>query len=275
VYWYERAAAQQDAMALCNLGYAYEMGQGVQKDIVRAADLYLSAAIKGNEAAQCNIGNFYENGTGVKKDLKQAFNWYEAATRQNSARGWRCLGSLYEEGAGVEKDVAKAAEYYTKAANLGDKWGQYYTGIMYQNGRGVKADTTKAMDWYLKACEQGLAKAKNNYAWMCFVTNSNLIKAKQMAAESLREEPDNYHTMDTYAHLLFLEDKFEAAEDWQQKSLAKGGDQRSGYVEFYGDILFKMGKTSDALKYWKKAAKLPNPSALLAQKIAEKTYIAP
>ena len=41
------------------------------------------------------------------------------------------------------------------------------------------------------------------------------------------------------------------------------------YFEHYGDILFRLDKKEEALKYWNKALKTSNYSDKLEQKVAE------
>jgi TPR repeat protein len=49
MFWYRKAAAQGNASAQANLGWAYEHGEGVAKDDVLAYASYAIAAREGNE----------------------------------------------------------------------------------------------------------------------------------------------------------------------------------------------------------------------------------
>ena len=51
-------------------------------DYERAAVWYRKAADRGNADAQDNLGWLYENGEGVAKDLKQARDWFQKAAAQ-------------------------------------------------------------------------------------------------------------------------------------------------------------------------------------------------
>ncbi len=67
------------------------------------------------------LGVLYENGEGVEKNLIKAAQFYSKACDLNNGRGCNNLGVLYEYGQGVEKDLTKAAYFYSKACKLGEQ----------------------------------------------------------------------------------------------------------------------------------------------------------
>ena len=72
-------------MAQSNLGWLYQSGQGVPKDLGKAAELYQKAADQGNVFAQNNLGLLYQSGEGVPKDLRKAAELYQKAADQGNA----------------------------------------------------------------------------------------------------------------------------------------------------------------------------------------------
>jgi TPR repeat protein len=75
-------AAQGNAFAQSNLGFMYDSGQGVARDLGEAAKWYRLAAEQGNAFAQSNLGSLYAGGEGVPQDYVQAYVWASlAATR--------------------------------------------------------------------------------------------------------------------------------------------------------------------------------------------------
>ena len=162
VEWYTKAAEQDDMLAQCNLGYMYDIGQGVSQDYAKAAEWYTKSAEQGYAPAQCNLGNMYYNGQGVTQDYAKAAEWYTKAAEQGNARAQCYLGYMYDIGQGVSQDYAKAVEWYTKSAEQGDATAQYNLGIMYYNGQGVSQDYAKAAEWCTKSAEQGNELAKKN-----------------------------------------------------------------------------------------------------------------
>jgi TPR repeat protein len=73
--WYERAAAQNNPLALNNLAYLYDLGLGVAQDRQKAFDLYSRSANLGWAEAMWNISNMYGAGQLGGKDLNKACIW--------------------------------------------------------------------------------------------------------------------------------------------------------------------------------------------------------
>lgn len=57
------------AVAMTNLGYCYENGDGVAINGTKAAELYTKAAELGSAGAMFNLGCCYYHGVGVVKDI--------------------------------------------------------------------------------------------------------------------------------------------------------------------------------------------------------------
>ncbi len=89
---YRKAAEQGDATAQANLGWCYENGEGVEKNMSEAVKWYRKAAEQGHKDAQCNLGVCYENGEGVEKDMTEAVKWYRKAAEQGNASALYNLG---------------------------------------------------------------------------------------------------------------------------------------------------------------------------------------
>ncbi len=86
IVWRE-AADQGDAQAQMHLGYLYEQGLGVERDLERALALYRRAAQAGLADAQYQLGLMYELGIGVPADPDEAQAWYLRAVEQGFCPG--------------------------------------------------------------------------------------------------------------------------------------------------------------------------------------------
>src|SRR5437899_1915617 len=65
---------------------AFEHGEGVPKDLLKAAGLYCAAARAGNAEAQFNLGWMYANGRGVPKDDAAAGALFALAAQSGHAQ---------------------------------------------------------------------------------------------------------------------------------------------------------------------------------------------
>ena len=77
-----RAAQNNEAWAQADLGTAYELGVGVNKNMRHAASWYQKAADQGYAGAQTNLGVLYGSGYGVKYDRQRAVYWLKLAAAQ-------------------------------------------------------------------------------------------------------------------------------------------------------------------------------------------------
>lgn len=71
-----------ELMTMRNEAQAYEHGEGVRKDLVRAVELYCEAARFGDAEARFSLGWMYANGRGVKRDDAVASFFFELAATQ-------------------------------------------------------------------------------------------------------------------------------------------------------------------------------------------------
>lgn len=113
----------------------------------------------------------------------------------------------------------------------------------------------------------------NNYAYYLSLEKRDLDKAEAMSSRTVIAEPDNASFLDTYAWIFFIQENFTLARMYIQQAIDKGGDQYSTVIEHYGDILYKIGETEEAIKWWKKALIQGSESKTLRKKIETKTYI--
>lgn len=160
VGWLRKAADQGHAIAQNRLGYCYNMGHGVDKNLVEAVKWYEKAADQGYANAQYNLGLCYNLGDGVDKDPVEAVKWYRKAADQGHARAQCNLGVCYSRGEGEARDKIEAVKWYRKAAEQGHSNAQYDLGNCYRYGWGVAVDLAEAKKWYQKAADQGDAAAK-------------------------------------------------------------------------------------------------------------------
>lgn len=141
-------------------------------------------ANKGDAKAQYNLGYCYENGKIIKRNLEKAIQWYEKAAEQGFVEAIYRLGVIYFSNsynynddcvaeidinkkkinwhyygrAGQEIDVKgnreKAFKLFERAAKQGHAEAQYRVGMCYAEGKGVEEDWGKALECFKKIEDQ-------------------------------------------------------------------------------------------------------------------------
>jgi tetratricopeptide (TPR) repeat protein len=135
-------------------------------------------------------------------------------------------------------------------------------------GEHKKSD--ESYDKSLELDEKNVA-VLNNYAYYLSLRGENLAKADSMSKLSNTIIPDNASYEDTYAWILYKEGKFDDAKVWLEKAMSHGGDKNATILEHMGDVLFKLGKTVEAIDYWIRArAAGDDVTEFLDKKIADK-----
>jgi TPR repeat protein len=134
------------------------------------------------------LGFMYEHGYGVDKDLKQAILCYTKAHENGVPLATYNIAVLYERGGeGVAKDYESALFNYKNADGQGVDNAAYRIGRIYERGGyGVAQDNGKALDWYQKALRQGVPGASNRILTMCLDGRAAEVNRK-FAREYLTE----------------------------------------------------------------------------------------
>ena len=112
----------------------------------------------------------------------------------------------------------------------------------------------------------------NNYAYFLSLDKKNLDKAKTMAEKVVKKHPNNSTYLDTYAWVLFQMGLYDQALESMEDALRYDPNPSGVIMEHYGDILFHVGKVSEAIIWWKKAENDPEASDKLSKKIKEGKY---
>lgn len=114
----------------------------------------------------------------------------------------------------------------------------------------------------------------NNYAYYLSEDNKNLKKAEQMSYKTIKAEPENATYLDTYAWILYMQQRYEEARIYIDQALKNDSTIESSVIwEHAGDIYIRLGMRSHANDYWQKAIDLgADNTADIRKKIAkEKT----
>ena len=115
----------------------------------------------------------------------------------------------------------------------------------------------------------------NNYAYYLSVENKDLHKAEQMIYKTIKAEPKNATYLDTYAWILFREERYNEAKIYIDQTIQNldTAENNNTVLEHAGDIYAMNGLTDDALKYWQQSYDAGNKTEGLELKIKNKRYI--
>jgi hypothetical protein len=177
----EKGSVQQEIQ----LGAAYLMGRGVERNEKQAAYWYEKAANSGDPEAQRQIGYFYAAGIGVDRDPARAAYWFERAIAGGAISAKVNLGVEYLWGMGVRKDESLAAKLFQEAAAKGSGAGACYMGDLYYFGIGVTRDAAKARRWFEMGSKLKDPRAKHNLALI--LSHEQNPASRERAAKLLRE----------------------------------------------------------------------------------------
>jgi TPR repeat protein len=156
-----RVADEGHAHGQHTLAYIYEHGRhGVQKDEQRAFDLYFRAAEQGYAISVNNLGLYYEKGRVVQRDYLKALNLYSMAALKSSQRNALCnLGVCTEYGRGRAVSFAQALRLYLRAAERRLDDAEFNCGRIYAYAIGTERSLAEAIKWYRRAAERSYLRA--------------------------------------------------------------------------------------------------------------------
>lgn len=173
------------------------------------------------------------------------------------------------------KNYEAAAKYFKNGANFvvgNDKMlAQFYSYLgdtYFQLKDHEKSD--EAYEKVLKI-EPSNILVLNNYAYYLSLRGTDLEKAERMSEKTLELEPGNSSYQDTYGWVKFRLGKYEEAKEWILKAM-ESGEESAVVLEHYGDVLWKMNNSKEAVKYWEKAQKAGQGSEFLEKKVQDKKY---
>lgn len=195
VKWLKKAAEGGNALAMNDLGAAYEYGPAPY-DMEAAKSWYRKAAENGVAAAMCDVACFLEQdeefgpmikwfrksaeagfsigqsnyarclyyGIGVPKNYAEALKWMDAALMNDpdNESALYMKGFCYLEGHGLKADSRKAAELFARSAELDNGRACIELARLYTMGDGVAQNHEEAKRLLLRALELGMDWAKED-----------------------------------------------------------------------------------------------------------------
>jgi hypothetical protein len=147
-----------DPKILNNIGVKYEIGQGVSKNIDKAAEYYRMAAGQSYPPAQYNLARLYLNGQGVPQSKKTAFEYFQKAAAAGNMNAAKKLALVYVK----EKNYPLALEWISYLAERGEPDAQCQLGVYYAFGYGVPKNLVLAYKWFNLAGSKGIKDSQRD-----------------------------------------------------------------------------------------------------------------
>ena len=130
-------------------------------DFAAALPIYRSLAEKGNVGAQKHLGYLYEIGAGVDRDWLKAAEWYSKAAEAGDDSAAAALGFIGRNWVRVNSTGNQVIYgLVEKAAKMGNPRAQFSLGLMNYRIGDLSFDKAtgnldEALVWYRRAAEQG------------------------------------------------------------------------------------------------------------------------
>lgn len=126
IEYYQQSAKLGNGQAMCNLGYCYYYGRGIEVDKQKGFAYFLDSADAGCIEGIMKMGDFYRYGEIVNKNEEKAFDYYcrvydfvtDEFMMDEYPEIFLRLGECYLKGIGVERDVEEARLYLEDAKEL-------------------------------------------------------------------------------------------------------------------------------------------------------------
>ncbi len=211
----EKLAKHGTPKDIFNLGWTYNFGKGVEKDLLKAKEYYEKAAELGYSRAYYNLAWLYYKNNVIEVNYEKALEYLQKGVEQNNSKCINLLGLFYEKGYGVKQNRETAVSYYKKIASfdkyaannlanyyrdnrnykeafkyykIGDDLGNEHAmnnlGILYEKGQGVQKDINIALNYYNKSYKtKKNANAAYNIGLIYHYGKGGIKKNFQLAKE--------------------------------------------------------------------------------------------
>lgn len=169
-----RAAEAGEMKSQHFLALMYENGNGVERDLERAAYWYEKTAEQGDREAQLTYAMLCALGKGVEADLARACHWAVRSLHQGNSKALQTLQLIRPKAADAAAaaleafqaahaagNEAEAIAQLERAAECGDANAQFALAQLLYDGKGVEEDKPSALFWLCDAAEAGHAEAKD------------------------------------------------------------------------------------------------------------------
>ena len=185
INWLKKAAEHENPLAQYTIGKLYLKGEEVEKDPMKAKELFQKAAQQEHEYAQYYLGKMYLLGEDTEQNIEEAVKWFEKASENGNQYAQYQLGKIYLTGINGNQNMKKALEWLKKSAEQNNQYAQYMLGKIYMNGMGVEKNLQESVKWFEKSAEQENGYAQY-YLGKIYLQSRDMEKAGEWIGRAIR-----------------------------------------------------------------------------------------
>lgn len=111
----------------------------------------------------------------------------------------------------------------------------------------------------------------NNYSYYLSLRKDKLEKAKEMSRRLVEKNPGNASYLDTHAWVLYMLKEYKEAKKYLE--IAVKNETNGTILEHYGDVLYKLGESEQAVEMWMRAKKAGETTSTIDKKIAQRKLV--
>ena len=192
---------------------------------------------------------------------EMAFYYYQGVALAQQDKNAEAI-EAFRNGIGVIKEDSSPDIVSDLYAILGD--------LLHQDG--YKQEAFAAYDSCLQWKPENYS-CLNNYAYFLCEDGGDLEKAEKMTYKAIKAEAKNATFLDTYAWILFKQERFAEAKIYIEQTLQCDSDSSAVIIEHAGDIYAKCDNIDKAVELWKEALRKSPDNEILARKVRQRKYI--
>jgi len=162
IYWFEKAAGQNNKSAQYHYGLMLMNGRGVKKQVEKGMKWLKKSADQEFPPAKKAIADMYSSGNGLKKDMNKAVGMYEDLTQYKMLGAYKALAKIYKNKELEFFDLKRSFVMWQHAAEWDDNEARHNLGLAYVKGEGVAKNDTEAIRWFELSAQDGVNASKNS-----------------------------------------------------------------------------------------------------------------
>lgn len=156
IEYYRKGMKKNHAPSISNLGSSYSNGKGVDKDDIKAYQLFKKAAELDYTLAKYILSTKYRDGIGTERNPERYRKWIQEAAEEGYIRAQSNLGfGLFYGHYELERDELAGLKWIKQSANKECKYGMAHLASIYRYGLGGETkDLKKAEELFLKSANK-------------------------------------------------------------------------------------------------------------------------